>query len=100
MHRRHDHNQTAIVAALRAAGATVADLAGVGNGCPDLLVGAWLPCPCCGQPVAMNVLIEIKNVNGRGPRLTPAEAAFHASWGGQIATVLTVEEALRVIGKE
>lgn len=36
--RRTDHNHAALVAALRARGYAVTDLAAVGKGCPDLLV--------------------------------------------------------------
>jgi len=37
--KRTDANQKVIVAALRAAGATVFDLSRVGGGCPDIAVG-------------------------------------------------------------
>jgi hypothetical protein len=83
--RRVDHNQAEIVAALRAAGATVTDLHTLGRGCPDLLVGYG----------AVNYLIEVKSDHGR---LTPAEAAWLGSWRGQSAVVTDVTQALAVIG--
>ena len=46
-----DANQPAIVQALLEAGYTVQSLAGVGCGCPDLVVGAR----------RLNVLLEVKN---------------------------------------
>lgn len=85
--KRADQNQTAIVQALRAAGCTVAILAGVGGGVPDLLVG-WR-----GQ----NFLLEVKNPAGRGDRLTPAESDFLATWRGQAVIVRDVGEALTII---
>jgi len=81
---RRDQNQAVIVAALRDAGATVTILAGVGGGCPDLLVG-WR-----GQ----NYLLEVKNPAGRGDLLTEAEQHFKVIWRGQLAIVHDIDEAL------
>lgn len=86
--RRHDDNQAIIAAALRAAGASVFDLAGVGAGCPDLLIG-WR---------GANLLLEVKNLDGRGRRLTPAEREFIATWRGQVATVEDIPGALALLG--
>ena len=83
-----DRNQREIMEALRQVGATVVSLHRVGQGVPDLLVGFR------GQ----NYLIEVKNPQGRGRRLTEAEARFMETWRGQVAVVASVEEALRVIG--
>lgn len=87
---RIDENQREIVAALRAAGATVEPLHFVGRGFPDILVGYR------GQ----NYLIEIKD--GRKPpsrrRLTPDERAWHGHWRGQVAIAESIEDALRIIG--
>ena len=84
---RPDANQSQIVAALRAAGATVTILAGVGGGCPDLLIGFR----------GVNLLYEIKNLAGRGDRMTAAEIVWIEAWRGQIAIVHDYDEALRVL---
>lgn len=87
---RVDANQTAIVDALRAVGASVQSLAMVGRGVPDLLVG-WR---------GSNLLLEVKD--GDKPRsarrLTPDETTWHESWRGQVATVASIDEALEVLG--
>jgi hypothetical protein len=85
-----DRNQPEIVAALRAAGATVEHLHAVGGGCPDLLVGYR----------GANYLLEVKD--GRkvasAKRLNPDQIVWHASWRGQKAVVEDIEQALRAIG--
>lgn len=89
MPKRVDDNQKAIVDALRQVGCSVLILAGVGCGCPDLLVG-WQ---------GYSILMEIKNLDGRGDRLTPAEAEFMSAWrGGQVEVVHNIDEALDIIG--
>ena len=85
--KRTDHNQAEIVQALRAIGATVTSLAGVGCGCPDLLVG-WRD---------HNFLMEIKNLEGRGDRMTVAEIAWIEAWHGQVAIVYNEQDALSVV---
>ncbi len=82
---RVDANHSMIVAALRQVGASVQDLAKVGQGCPDILVGYR------GQ----NYLMEIK-VNRGKP--TPAQVVWHMTWQGQVVVVRDVDEALHVIG--
>ena len=72
---------------LRAAGASVAVLAGVGFGVPDLLVG-WR---------GVNILMEIKNLEGRGDRLTQDEANFMGAWQGQAAIVHCLCEAMQIL---
>lgn len=69
IHRRRstDHNQGEISKALQVCGYHVTDLAGVGNGCPDLLV----------TRAGRAYLIEIKNKAGRGQRFTPAQLAYY-----------------------
>ena len=88
--RRVDANQPAVVRALRAVGATVQDLSAVGGGCPDLLVG-WR---------GINLAVEVKD--GRKPPsqrpLTPDEERWHATWRGRVNTVLSVAEALALLG--
>lgn len=85
-----DANQTEIVKALRAVGATVQSLAQVGSGCPDILVGFR----------DANFLFEIKNPAQppSGRKLTDDEAKWHAIWRGQKTVVETVDDALKAIG--
>ena len=68
---RPDGNKAVVVAALRACGASVQDLAG-GGGVPDLVVGY----------AGRNFLLEIKD--GRNG-LNGAQQKFHAEWRGQVA---------------
>ena len=82
-----DANQSVIVEGLRGVGATVTILAGVGCGCPDLLVG-WHE---------HNYLLEIKNLAGRGDQLTPAEVQWIQGWKGQVAIIHDIDEALHVL---
>ena len=95
-----DVNQAEIVAALRAAGVSVVDLSGVGQGCPDLL---------CAIPSFM-ALLEVKKP--LGPRtdpdthdderdLTGVQCAWLKAWHGpKVWIVRSVREALDVFGKE
>jgi hypothetical protein len=80
-----DANHGVIVAALRQVGASVQDLAKVGQGCPDILVGYR------GQ----NYLMEIKTNKGKA---TLPQIAWHTFWQGQVVVVRDVDEALHVIG--
>lgn len=85
-----DANQAAVVAALRAAGASVQSLAAIGDGCPDLLVGH----------ANMTALLEVKD--GSKPpsarQLTPDQQQWHQTWaGGILAIVPDVDAALRVL---
>lgn len=86
-----DANQEQVVQALRAAGATVQSLAGVGVGVPDLLVGHQ----------GKTILFEVKD--GRKPpsarRLTEDQLKWHGAWrGGPLAVVDGVDAALRALG--
>lgn len=85
-----DANQVEVVKALRAAGATVQSLAAVGDGVPDLLVGIN----------GRTALIEVKD-GAKVPskqRHTEAQSAWHSAWrGGTLATVSSVDAALRVL---
>ena len=87
---RVDSNQTIIVAALRRAGCSVLILSGVGQGCPDLLVGH-------GGLAGRNVLIEVKTPKGE---LTPDEERFIKSWLGPVKIVTTPEQALEAVRNE
>lgn len=85
-----DRNQPEIVAALRKAGASVQSLAGVGVGCPDLLVGF----------ANRTALIEIKDGTKvkSAQKLTECQVGWHANWrGGTLATVDGVDAALTVL---
>lgn len=85
-----DDNQREVVAALRAAGATVQHLHAVGAGCPDLLVGYH----------GVNYLLEVKDGN-KPPskrKLTPDQEVWHRDWRGSVHVVKDIDEALGVIG--
>ena len=82
-----DANQPAVVAALRAAGATVQHAHEVGRGFPDLIVGK----------TGITYLIEVKNPETKG-KLNKLQREFFATWRGHAVVIRTVEEALRVIG--
>ena len=86
-----DDNHSQIVAALRNAGMTVQSIAAVGKGCPDLLVG-WR---------GLNVLLEVKD-GEKVPskqRLTADEQNWHETWGGYVAVVTSVDEAVDAVLK-
>ena len=87
MRRRSDENQAEIIEGLRRIGCSVQVLSSVGHGCPDLLVGFR----------GTNVLIEVKNVSGRGRRLTEDEQRWHDEWRGQADVVTNLEEAIEVM---
>ena len=78
MRRAHrtDENHAIIVKTLRDEGATVHSLAGVANGCPDLLVGL----------AYRTHLVEVKN--GPKSRLTPDQERFVAGWEGHPVMIL------------
>lgn len=87
---RVDANQKGIVEGLRKAGATVLICSQLKN-CFDILVGFR----------GVNYIMEIKD--GDKPpsarKLTPGEEAFKESWkGGEYYIVLTLEQALKIIG--
>jgi len=86
---RIDANHGAVVAALRAIGASVCSLARLGDGCPDLLVGF----------AGVNVLLEVKD--GAKPpsarALTVREQQFIASWRGSVYVVRSPAEAVDIV---
>jgi hypothetical protein len=90
--RRVDGNHVEIVTALRAEGAFVQSLAGVGVGVPDLLVGVrgrWL-------------LVEVKDGSkiSSAQALTPDQVTWHAavtSRGLPVCVVRSVTEALALL---
>ena len=86
-----DANQIQVVSALRAAGATVQSLAGVGKGVPDLLVGFK----------GTTLLFEIKDgaKAKSAQKLTEDQLVWHGAWkGGPLSVVDGPEAALRMIG--
>lgn len=87
-----DRNQAEIVAALRAVGASVQPLHAVGQGCPDLAVGFR----------GTIYFLEVKDgaLAPSDRKLTPAQVKWHRDWRGHVAVVLSVEDAMRVIGVE
>ena len=86
LHGRIDENQTAIVDALRAVGATVHSTASLGDGFPDLLVGFRLGM----------FLLEVKTEKGV---LTPEQRKWHHHWQGRpVIVVRSPQEALIAIG--
>jgi hypothetical protein len=91
-HRGIDKGQPEIVRALKAAGASVCDLSGAGEGTPDLLVGFQ----------GRNILMEVKQAPAKGihknlTTLRPCQQEFFDAWLGQVAKVTTVEEALALL---
>ena len=86
-----DANHVQVVEALRAAGATVQSLAGVGKGVPDLLVGHQ------GHTLLMEVKDGDKSPSQR--KLTEDQLKWHREWnGGTLAVVDGPEAALRALG--
>lgn len=83
---RKDTNHRSIAAGLRAAGCSVCDMAAVGDGFPDLVVGRG----------GRTYLLEIKAEAGRP---TEAQIDFIAHWrGGPLSVVRSLDEALRIVG--
>jgi len=86
-----DANQTQVVIALQAAGATVQSLAAVGQGVPDLLVGFQ------GKTLLMEVKDGSKPPSAR--RLTEQQITWHGAWrGGPVSIVDGPDAALRALG--
>jgi hypothetical protein len=79
---RRDANQKSIVEALRAAGVTVIEMGGVGDGVPDLL--------CMRRSHGLMRWLEVKMPGGR---LTKAQERFHALI--PVWVVYSVEDAMK-----
>ena len=93
-HARVDQNQKIIIKALRAVGASVQPIHGLGGryaggGVPDLLVG-WQ---------GNNFLLEVKDGNKTPSqrKLTQDEIEWHQAWRGSVHVVETVADAIRAI---
>jgi Holliday junction resolvase len=79
-----DRNETAIVAAFRAHGWSVAFL--TGNGVPDLAVAK-------GDKL---YLVEVKQRKGT---FTPAQVKWHADWRGPKPVIVrSVDDAIKLVG--
>lgn len=90
---RRDANHADIARDLRRmlGARAVFDLAAVGDGMADIIVGDQ----------GRNWLFEIKD-GAKAPsarKLTPDEAEFHGSWPGQVDVIETVDDALRIMGR-
>ncbi len=83
-----DANQKRIVKILRDIGCSVQPLHAVGGGVPDLLVGRD----------SRNWLLEVKNLEGRGNKLTEPQVKWHECWRGSVLTVTNAEDAIRQMG--
>ena len=87
-----DLNHVQIVQVLRQAGATVASLAAVGKGVPDLLVGYQ----------GRNFLMEVKRLRGKlnpTAKLTADQEKFFREWNGRVYVVTSPEQALEILGE-
>lgn len=89
--KRIDNNQTDIVKAFRDVGFSVAVTSALGNGFPDIVVGAY----------GKNYLIEIKDGE---KKLTDKEASFFIGWAGQYHIIRNSKQAndfiLRILNFE
>ena len=83
---RVDDNQREIVKAMRDFGASVWITSNLGDGGPDAVVAVQ----------GNTALVEIKNREGKGVKLTADEQAFRSSWRGRYEVVTSVAEALTV----
>ena len=85
-----DSNQTEVINALKAAGASVQSLAALGKGVPDLLVSIN----------GVNLLMEVKDGDKSKSRqkLTEDQVKWHGAWQGPVCVVDSPEAALRMIG--
>lgn len=87
---RRDDNHAEIVAAFRKLGCSVLDLAAVGSGCPDLLLGRG----------GKDRLVEVKDCDKppSARKLTEDQARFHALWNGRpVAIVENLEDVERTV---
>lgn len=96
---RTDANHGAVVKAIRSVpGVSVRSTAALGDGFPDLAVGAVRRCRC-GRGAPVTVLLEVKD--GDKPpsrqRLTADERAFHDGWRGAVHTVTSADHAIQVV---
>jgi len=89
---RKDANHNAVVKALEMVGCNVQDLAAVGDGCPDLLIGI--------PTVRALAFVEIKDGDKSPSRraLTPDQVEWHQEWDGYpVHIVESVSDALAIV---
>ena len=79
---KRDENESEIVKALRAAGASVAHLSS--KGIPDLLV-------------SFRSKLFLMEVKMPGKKLTPEQVKFHENWKGEIHIVRNIDEAIQIL---
>ena len=84
-YKRVDDNQSQIVRELRRVGMDVQHLHGVGQGCPDILVGYR----------GRNILLEIKK--DEKAKLTADQVIWHQTWRGQVAVVSNPQAAIKAV---
>jgi hypothetical protein len=82
-----DTNHAEICKALKDAGHTVLDLAAVGKGCPDILVGVKTK-----SKKRINIFLEIKS--SPTAQVTQDQKDFRLFWHGQYAIVYSAEQAI------
>lgn len=82
--RKVDANQKIIIDALQKLGYSVA-VTNMGEGFPDLVVA---------RENQDAKLVEVKNPDGGGNRLTPEQQTFHEQWRGIIYIVESVEDVI------
>lgn len=82
---RVDKNQSRVVKALRDAGCSVQLIHGVGEGCPDLLVGYR----------GVSVPLEVKN--GKKGRFTPAQKVWMREWNGSFLVARDEDTAVHLV---
>lgn len=90
-HGRRDANHADVIKAVKGIGASVLDLADLGGGCPDVLVGFR----------GVNLLLEIKD-GRKSPsarKLTPAEQKFFRDWRGTVYIVFSPEDAINIVNQ-
>lgn len=88
--RRKDASHESVVAAFRAAGASVQAIESGVAGVPDLVVGIF----------GLDQLVEVKPVTGitRQRELRDSQVAWHRQWRGRpVAVVRSPEDALAVV---
>jgi hypothetical protein len=83
--RRRDKNHADVQSALAAAGRFVADLSGVGGGCPDILAR---------RGNGELLLVEVKTDKGE---LGEKQQQFLDRWPDACVVVRTVQEALEAV---
>lgn len=82
--RKKDANHNEIAGDIQRAGFSFLDTSALGRGFPDGVAG---------RP-GFAALVEIKNLDGKGDRLTPAEARVRALWTGPYVKATSSEDAI------